>query len=148
MYRKTRSGEIILSHEPNRIYVPADNDLLDESYSPLVFLKRVSRGDLLYYLDKYLDEIISDPRMRPSEKAEIFFYLAYRRLRAAYRNPGKLTFAGMKQLIALMVEQVICERETFRQVFLLVQDNILRTSEHPESAILHSLNVGYSARSL
>ncbi|MRR14119.1 HD domain-containing protein, partial [archaeon] len=142
MYRKTKSGEVILSHEPNRIYVPADNDLLDENYSPLVFLKRDSRGELLYYLDKNLDEIISDPRMRPSEKAEVFYYLAYRRLRTAYKNPGKISFAGMKQLIALMIEQIMGDKETFRQVFLLIQDNICRTVEHPESAILHSLNVG------
>jgi HD-GYP domain-containing protein (c-di-GMP phosphodiesterase class II) len=142
MYRKTITGEVIRICESNRIYLPMDALPITDEEPGVVLVKKESRLDLLHYLDRNLDDIVANPQMSVSERAELFYYLGYRRLRAVYRNPNRITLGGVKGLIALMVEQILLERETVKQVFELVQDNVCRTTDHPESSILHSLNVG------
>lgn len=145
MFRKTPSGEVIKLSEPNRIYQALDRLPLNEGGPAVVLLKKESRLDLLHYLDRNLDEIVANSLMSVPEKAEIFYHMGYRRMRAAYRNPNRITLGGVKGLIALMVEQILTGRETVKEIFGLVQDNVCRTTEHPECAILHSLNVGILA---
>ncbi len=140
VYGKDPTGEISMILEPNRVFDRDDHD--PHAGPPPVFLKKDSRAEFLYYLDENLDEIIADSRMNPSEKAEIFYYLAYRRLKSAYKSPERVTIASMKQLIALMTEQILPDKETLKQIFSLIQDNVCKTSEHPDCVIMHSLNVG------
>jgi hypothetical protein len=143
IYRRTDTGEVIRVCEPNRIYLPLDALPITDEDPSVVLLKKESRLDLLHYLDRNLDDIVSNPRMSAPEKAEIFYYMGYRRLRALYRNPNRITLGGMKGLIALMVEQILVDKEIVKGVFELVRDNVCRTTEHPECTILHSLNVGF-----
>lgn len=140
VYAKDSTGEIALILEPNRVFVPDDQE--NHAGPPSVFLQKDSRAEFLYYLDENLDEIVADSRMSPSEKAEIFYYLAFRRLKTSYNGPGRVAVASMKQLIALMTEQILPDKEALKQVFSLMQDNVCKTSEHPGCAIMHSLNVG------
>jgi HD-GYP domain-containing protein (c-di-GMP phosphodiesterase class II) len=108
----------------------------------VVLLKKESRLDLLHYLDRNLDDILANPVMSVPEKAELFYYLGYRRMRAAYRNPGRISLGGVKGLIALMMEEVLGSKPVVKQIFGLMQDNVCKTTEHPECAILHAFNVG------
>ncbi len=145
MFRKTITGEVIQVSEPNRIYVPMDRIPLAVEDPSVFLLKKESRLDLLHYLDRNLDDILAHPAVSTAEKAELFYYMGYRRLRACYRIPNRMTLGGVKGLIALMVEQVLVDRDTVKGIFALVQDNFCRTTEHPDCAIMHSLNVGILA---
>jgi hypothetical protein len=145
MFQKTITGEVIQVCEPNRIYLPLDKIPISVEDPSVVLLKKESRLDLLHYLDRNLDEILGHPGISIPEKAELFYYMGYRRLRACYRNPGRITLGGVKGLIALMVEEIFVSKETVKGVFALVQDNVCKTTEHPECAIMHSLNVGILA---
>lgn len=145
MFRKTVTGEVIQVCEPNRIYVPMDKLPITDEDPTVVLLKKESRLDLLHYLDRNLDDILANPLMSIPEKAELFYYMGYRRMRAAYRNPNRITLGGVKGLIALMVEEVLVNKAAVKQVFGLMQDNVCRTTEHPECAIMHTFNVGILA---
>ncbi len=140
VYGKDPTGEIAMILEPNRVFAEDGQDA--HTGPPPIFLKKDSRSEFLYYLDENLDEIVADSRMSPSDKAEIYYYLAYRRLKSAYKSPGRVVVAGIKQLIALMNEQILNDKETFKQVFSLIQDNVCKTPEHPGCTIMHALNVG------
>jgi hypothetical protein len=142
MYRQTPSGEVIRVCEPNRIFLPGEDRPEGGEDQAAVLLKKESRQDLLHYLDRNLDDIVASPRVGVSEKAELFYYLAYRRLRACYRSPSRITLGGVKGLIALMVEQILGDKDAVKEVFALAQDNVCMTTVHPECSILHSLNVG------
>jgi HD-GYP domain-containing protein (c-di-GMP phosphodiesterase class II) len=142
MYRKTPTGEVIRVCEPNRIFLPGDGSPEGGEDHGTVLLKKESRLDLLHYLDRNLDDIVAGSRMDVPEKAEIFYYMAYRRLRAAYRTPNRITLGGVKGFIALMVEQILGDREAVKEVFALAQENVCMTTAHPECSIMHSLNVG------
>ncbi|MCK9263189.1 MAG: hypothetical protein M0R18_05195 [Deltaproteobacteria bacterium] len=142
LYRRSASGEPVNLLPSHRMYVPAEDAHDRETGPSRVFIRKESAPDLLHYLDSNLDEIIDHPRMDAAGKAEVFYYLAYRRLEAVYRSPGRLVLTEVKQIIALMIEQIISCPETLRQVYDLVQKNAARVSEHPRSTILHALNVG------
>jgi HD-GYP domain-containing protein (c-di-GMP phosphodiesterase class II) len=139
IYKKTQTGEITSILEPNSTYIPAANDM-HESRSLL--LRGDSRVKLLSYLDVNLEEIITNRLRNPFEKAEIFYYLAYRRLRVAYKNPGRITMFGIRQTADILVEHVLTDRRVVEQMFIIMQDNIYKTMENPECTIMHSLNVG------
>lgn len=142
VYERSPVGEIVQVLQSHRIYIPWAGEPDRREESPRVFMEKESTAELLRYLDENLDEIVSHPRITPSEKAEVFYYLSYRRLEFAYRNPGRPMLTGVKNIIALMIEQIIPHRETLRRVYALIQESAGRISEHPRSTILHSLNVG------
>jgi HD-GYP domain-containing protein (c-di-GMP phosphodiesterase class II) len=142
LYARDFSGEMVRLLPPHRVYAPGEDGHDRETEPSRVFIRKESASDLLHYLDSNLDEVIDHPRMDAAGKAEVFYYLAYRRLEAVYRSPGRLVLTDVKQIIALMIEQIITRPETLQQVYELVQKNAGRISEHPRSTILHSLNVG------
>lgn len=139
IYRKTKTGEVTSILEPKSTYDPASNN------PSSVLLRGDSRIKLLTYLDVNLEEIIASCLTDPFEKAEIFYYLAYRRLRVAYKNPGTISVFGIKQIAKILVEQILVDKKIVEQIFVIMQDNIYKTMENPECIIMHSLNVGILA---
>lgn len=142
LYGRSLSGELVNLLPPHRIYGPGEDGHDRETEPSRVFIRKESASDLLSYLDSNLDEVIEHPHMGAAGKAEVFYYLAYRRLEAVYRSPGRLVLSDVKQIIALMIERIITCPETLQQVYELVQKNARQIAEHPRSTILHSLNVG------
>ncbi|HQI00324.1 MAG TPA: HD domain-containing phosphohydrolase [Deltaproteobacteria bacterium] len=142
IYRKTSTGEIASILEPDSIYIPgADGTNEPDS----VLLRGDSRIRLLSYLDVNLESIIASRLTDPFEKAELFYYFAYRRLRVAYKNPGNITVFGIKQIADILVEQILVDKKIMEQIFLIMRDNIYKTTENPECTIMHSLHVGMLA---
>ena len=142
VYRKTHTGEIASILEPDSIYISPTDGMPD---SASVLVRGDSRIRLLSYLDVNLENIIAHRLTDPFEKAEIFYYLAYRRLRVAYKNPGNITVFGVKQTADILVEQILVDKKIMEQIFLIMKDNIYKTPENPECTIMHSLNVGILA---
>ncbi len=142
LYRKTSTGEVVSILEPNSIYSPAA-DGMHEAAS--ILLRGDSRVRLLSYLDVNLENILAGRLTDPFEKAEFFYYLAYRRLRVAYKNPGNISVFGIKQMADVLVEQILVDKRIMEQVLLIMKDNVYKTAENPECTIMHSLNVGILA---
>ncbi len=142
IYSLNTAGNAVVLCEQNRVYMLHETaqGASDRDKGP-VFIDKKSSSELLYYLDDNIDEILSGPA-GASEKAELFYYLAFRRTRNAFLRPTRTAVADMKQIIAVMIEQIFQDPEVLSDVFSLMQDNVCRQPCHPMVTFVHSLNVG------
>jgi len=139
-------GKVKIMHECNRVYAPDEKAAQGPSEGrQWVFIDKRSASELLYYLNDNLDEILSSPYLSSSEKAEFFYYMAFRRIKNAFRMPARISVADMKQIIAIMIEQIFKDPEALGEVFSLMQQNVCRAPSHPMVTFGHSLNVGILA---
>lgn len=83
VYGKDSQGEVARITSPVRGHDADPESLEDEEGVSVICLKSDSGAALLCYLDDNLEEILADPELSNQEKAELFYYLAYWRLRAA-----------------------------------------------------------------
>jgi HD-GYP domain-containing protein (c-di-GMP phosphodiesterase class II) len=143
IYEKTLSGKLREFHEAGKVYPQLNTEKQAENgVSRRLYIEKKLCSELVYYLDDNLDEILSNPYAGSAEKAELFYYMTYRRLKNAFTQPGKMALVNMKQVIALMLEKILNDTKTLKEIFLLVQHNVCKDPLFPSYTFIHSLNVG------
>jgi HD-GYP domain-containing protein (c-di-GMP phosphodiesterase class II) len=142
-YEKTLSGKLQAVYEAGGVYPQLETEKQAESgISRRLYLEKKLCAELVCYLDDNLDEILSSQYTGSAEKAELFYYMAYRRLKNAFTQPGRMTLVNIKQAIKLMIKKILKDTETLKEIFLLVQHNVCKTPVFPSYTFIHSLNVG------
>lgn len=146
IYEKTPSGKLQVVHEAGRICPQHEIEKQAESgISRQLYTEKKLCSELVHYLDDNLDDILSNPYSGSADKAELVYFMAYRRLKNAFTKPAKMSLLNMKKVIALMIEKILKDTQTLKEIFLLVQHNICKTHLFPSYTFIHSLNVGILA---
>lgn len=125
---------------PGQVFLPEHRQGIENNAD--VFIKSVSSSELIYYLDNNLDTILGHAGLALSEKAELFYYLAFKRIKQVYTRPSKEGILGLKDIIAMMIEYIFSNRTATKRVFGLMRSNACSSALHPVFTFAHALNVG------
>lgn len=129
----------------NRIYTHRYKSKLVKAGIDKCCIKKESIPELLYYVDNNIETILSNKDISPKDKTNLFYHTALRRTKRAFERPGRESFLRIREIIAIMLEDILEDKETMNPLFILMQHNHRSLCKPPIYTFTHSLNVGILA---
>jgi len=129
----------------NRIYTHRYKSKLVKAGIDKCYIKKESVPELLYYVDNNIETILSNKDIHPKDKTNLFYHTALRRTKRAFEKPGRESFLRIREIIAIMLENILKNKETMNPLLALMQHNHRSLCKPPIYTFTHSLNVGILA---
>ncbi|MCE5251104.1 HD domain-containing protein [bacterium] len=134
IFSEGESGEMKLYHRAGENYTAKDHAKIFKMNVSALFVKNSERGRYYKYLETNISDIIDDPLLNATSKAEIIHSLLIAQAMTLFDSPGEEIINKYKESIKLTVDFIIKEENAIRY---LIQSS---TSSH--HLFNHVVNVG------
>jgi HD-GYP domain-containing protein (c-di-GMP phosphodiesterase class II) len=115
------------------------SQLLKNGYTKL-FVKEADWDKVEEYRSKYLNSILTDPKVSVKDKADIAFETSMKSIRDVFRTAESRTIKHVENNAEAMVKLILSEDE--------VMDNLIWINSHDHYTYQHSVRVGIYATAL
>jgi len=135
-----KQGKIILYNAGGDRFTVKVRDKLIENNITILYIHKKDKEAYHKYIDDYLPDLLNDPNIPSSQKAEISYISISNIAKTLFANPQAQTISHFKKSISSTVDLILHDRDAI--------GNLIRLTSYDFSTSKHSINVGIFALGL